>query len=67
MNTEEELKEKLFEVMKKYHQVTNEQSFLERRLAELKTDKDRVQAERVSIERSLNNYFRTLDEDNHSR
>ena len=67
MNTEEELKEKLFQVMKKYHQVTSEQSSLEKRLLQLRHDKHQVDAERVSTERSLETYFRKLNEDNHSR
>ena len=67
MSTEEELKEKLFEVMKKYHQVTSEQSSLEKRLSQLRNDKHQVDAERVSIERSLEAYFRKLNEDDHSR
>jgi len=67
MSTEKELKEKLFEVMKKYHQVTSEQSSLEKRLLQLRHDKHQIDAERVSIEHSLNDYFRKLNEDNHSR
>lgn len=67
MNTEKELKEKLFEVMKKHHQVTSEQSFLEKRLLQLRHDKHQIDAERVSIERSLNDYFRKLNEDSNSR
>ena len=67
MNTEEELKEKLFQVMKKHHQVTSEQSSLEKRLSQLRHDKHQIDAERISIEHALSTYFRKLNEDDHSR
>lgn len=67
MSTEEELKEKLFEVMKKYHKVTAELSSIDVRSAHLKYEKSKIENERVSIERSLETYFRNLNEDDHSR